>query len=73
MYLSHLRMLIHGFLNKYPDIVPEGEYLIILYIKYTVCMAKNGKDTNHTSHIAIRVNFVINGKKYKFLTGVKEV
>ena len=28
-------------------------------------MAKNGKDTNHTSHIARRVNFVRNGETTK--------
>ena len=28
-------------------------------------MAKNGKDTNHTRHIARRMNFVRNGEKCK--------
>ena len=28
-------------------------------------MAKNGKDTNHTRHIAWRVHFVRNGENYK--------
>ena len=33
--------------------------------KSTVCMANNGKDTKHTSHIYIRVNFVRDGEKLK--------
>ena len=28
-------------------------------------MAKNGKDTKHTIHIARRMHFVRNGEKYK--------
>ena len=28
-------------------------------------MSKNGKDTNHTRHIARRVHFLINGQKLK--------
>ena len=28
-------------------------------------MAKNGKDTKHTSHIARRVHFLRNGEKFK--------
>ena len=28
-------------------------------------MAKNGKDTNHTSHISIRINCLENGEKCK--------
>ena len=39
MDLSHFRMLIHEFLNKDPDIVPEEVPIIILDGKYTVCMA----------------------------------
>ena len=30
-----------------------------------MCMAKNGKDTKHTRHIASRTNFVSNGEKCK--------
>ena len=55
---AHFRMLIHELLNKDPDIFPEEYPLIILYRKSVVCMAKNGKDNNHKSHIARRVNFV---------------
>ena len=33
--------------------------------KYDVCMDNNGKDTNHTKHIARRVHFVRNGDKFK--------
>ena len=56
-------MLIHKFLNKDPDIVPEEAPLLILDIKYALCMANGGKDTKHTRHIARRVNFVRNGEK----------
>ena len=64
MALSHLCMLIHEFLNKDPDIVPEEAPLILLDGNSAVCMANNVKDTNHTSHVSRRVNFVKNGKKY---------
>ena len=63
MALAHFRMLIHEFLNKYPDISPEESPLIVLDSKYDVCMAKNGKDTKHTIHIARRMHFVRNGEK----------
>ena len=52
-------------MNKYPDIVPEEDPLIILDSKSAVCMAKNGKYTNHTIHISIRVNFVRHFDIYK--------
>ena len=58
-------MLIHALLNKDPYIVPEEYPLIILDSKSDMCMAKNGKDTKHTSHIARRVNFVRNGENCK--------
>ena len=51
MDLSYFRMLIHGFLDKDPDIVPEEAPLIILDIKSDVCMDNNGKYTKHTRHI----------------------
>ena len=54
-------MLINELLNKDPDIVPEEDPLIVLDGKYAMCMAKNGKDTKHTRHIARRINFVSNG------------
>ena len=62
-------------MNKDPDIVPEEYPLIILDIKYGVCMDKNGKDTKHTSHISRRLYFVRNGENSKCtrLTGVNEV
>ena len=63
MDLARFRMLIHEFLNKYPDIVPEEASLIVLDIKYDMCMAKNGKDTKHTRHISRRTNLVRNGEK----------
>ena len=52
-------------MNKDPDIFPEEAPLIILYIKSTVCMAKNGKDTKHTRHISRRVHLVRNGENSK--------
>ena len=75
MALARFRMLIHEFLNKDPDIVPQEDPIIILGIKYAVCMARNGKDTKHTRHISRRVNFVRNVKNEKCtrLNGVKEV
>ena len=63
MDLAHFRMLIHEFLNKDPDIVPEEASLIVLDIKSTMCMANNGKNTKHTRHISSRVHFVRNVEK----------
>ena len=65
MALAHCRVLNYELLNKYPDIVPEEAHLIVLDRKYSMCMAKNGKDTKHTRHIARRINFVSNGEKCK--------
>ena len=62
MALSHFRMLIHEFLNKDTDIVPEEAPIIILDSKSNVCMAKNGKDTKHTRHINRKVHLVRNGE-----------
>ena len=58
MALAHFRMLIHEFLNKDIDIVPEEATLIVLDSKSAMCMADNGKDTEHTRHIARRIHFV---------------
>ena len=65
MYLAHFRMLIHELLNKDPEIIPEEAPLIVLNIKYAMCMAKNSKDTKNTRHISRRMNFVRNGEKCK--------
>ena len=65
MDLAHFRMLIHEFLNKDPDMVPKEAPLIVLDSKSDVFMAKNGKDTKHTRHIARRMHFVSNGEKCK--------
>ena len=67
MALAHFRMLTHEFLNKDPYIVPEEAPLIILNIKSDMCMAKNGKYTKHTRHIARRIHLVRNGEKCKML------
>ena len=39
--------------------------LIVLDRKSAMFMAKNGKDTKHTRHIASRMHFVRNGEKCK--------
>ena len=52
-------------MNKYTYIPPEESPLIILDRKSAVCMANNGKDTNHTRHTARRVNFIRNDEKWK--------
>ena len=73
--LAHFRILIHEILNKDPDIVPEETPIIILDSKSATCMAKNGTDTKHTSHITRRVHFVSNWENWKCtrLTGQREV
>ena len=60
MDLSHFRMLIHELLNKDPDIIHKETTLIVLDIKYAICMAKNGKDTNHTRKMARKVKILRN-------------
>ena len=58
MDLAHFRILVHEFLNEDPDMVPKEALLIVLDRKSEMCMAKNGKDTKHTRHIARRMHFV---------------
>ena len=65
MALAHFRMLIHELLNEDPDMVPREYPLIVLDHKSSMCMAKNGKDTKYTRHIACRMHFVTNGEKCK--------
>ena len=65
MSLAHFNMLIHEFLKKDPDIVPEEAALVILDSKYAVCMDNNVKDIKHTRHIARIIYFLRNGEKYK--------
>ena len=65
MALVHFSMLIHELLNKYPYIVTEEAPLIILDSKSAMFMAKNGKNTKHTSHITWRMHFERNGGKCK--------
>ena len=65
MALAHFRMLIHDFLNKDPDIVPEEAPLIVLDSKSAMCMAKNGRDNKHTRHIARIMHLVRNVEKCK--------
>ena len=65
MVLAHFRMLIHEFLNKDTDLIPEEAPLIVLDSKSDICMANNGKDTKHTRHISMRIHFIRNGEKCK--------
>ena len=65
MALAHFRMLINELLNKDTDIFPEEDPLIVLDSKSDMCMDNNGKDTKHTRHIARRMHFVRNVKKFK--------
>ena len=58
-------MLIHQFLNKDPDMVPEEATLIFLDSKSSMCMANNGKDTKHTGKITRIMHFVRNGERCK--------
>ena len=53
------------FLNKDPDIVTEEAPMIVLDIKYYMCMDNNGNYTKHTSHISSRMHLVRNGEKFK--------
>ena len=57
MDLAHFIMLIHELLNKYPDIIPEEDPLVVLDSKSAMCMDNNVKDTKHTRHIARRIHF----------------
>ena len=65
MALAHFRMLVYELFNEDPDMFPKEAHLIVLYSKYDMCMAKNGKDTKHTRHISRRMHFVRNGEKCK--------
>ena len=56
-------MLVHEFLNKYPNVVPKEDPFIVLDSKSAICMANNGKDTKHTRHIARRMHVVSNVEK----------
>ena len=65
MALAHFIMLVHELLNEDPYMVPKEDPLIVLDSKSDMCMAKNGRDTKHTRHIARRMHFVSNGEKCK--------
>ena len=58
-------MLVAELLNEDPGMVTKEVPLIVLDRKSAMCMAKNGRDTKHTRHIAIRMHFVRNGEKCK--------
>ena len=57
MALAHFRMLVAELLNEDTDMVPKEAPLIVLDSKSAMCMAKNGRDTKHTRHIARIMNF----------------
>ena len=63
MDLAHYRILIHEFLKRDPDIVPEEAHLVVLDSKSAMCMDNNGRDIKHTIHIAKIMNFVRNVEK----------
>ena len=63
MALANLRMLVHELLNEDPYMVPKEAPLIAFDSKSDMWMAKNGKDTKHTRHIARIIHFVRNGEK----------
>ena len=65
MALAHFRMLVPELLKEDPYIVPKEAPLIVLDSKSAMCMAKNGRDTKHTRHIAIIIHFVRNVEKCK--------
>ena len=66
MALAHFRMLKNELEGKDPDELPEEPPLIIMDSKSGVDMAKNGKDTKHTRHIARRIHFVRQGEALGF-------
>ena len=53
-------MLNNELFKIYPDVVTEQESLIIFYRKSAVCMANDGKYTEHTIHITRIIYFVGN-------------
>ena len=63
MALAHFRILINELLNKDPYIVPEEAPLFVLDSESALCIAKNGKDTKHTRHIARRMHLIRYGEK----------
>ena len=52
-------------MNEDTELVPKEAPLIVLDSKSAMCLAKNGRDTKHTRHIARRMHFVRNGEKCK--------
>ena len=65
MALAQFRMLVHKLLNEDPDMFPKEAHLIVLDSKSAMCMAKIGRDTKHTRHIARIMLFARNGEKCK--------
>ena len=56
-------MLNNKFLNKDLYFISGQAPLIILDIKSAEYMAKNGKDTKHTTHISRNMPYLRNGEK----------
>ena len=65
MALAHFRMLVHELFNEDPNMVSKETPFIVLDRKSAMYMAKNGRDTKHTRHIARRMHVVRNGEKCK--------
>ena len=65
MALAEFIILVYELLNEDPDMVPKEAPLTVLDGKSAMFMAKNGRDTKHTRHIARRMNFVRNGENCK--------
>ena len=57
MALAKFKTLVHEFLSKDPEIVPEEDPLIVLDSKTSIFMADNGKETKNTRHIARIIHF----------------
>ena len=57
MALAHFRMLKSEFEGKNPDKITSDPPLIVMNSRSGVDMAKNGKDTKHTRHIASQISF----------------
>ena len=65
MGLAQFRMLFHEMLKHDPEIVPEGDPLIVLDSKFAMCMDNTGNYTKHTRHVARTIHFVRNEEKCK--------
>ena len=63
MAIENFSIINNALMNKDMDVNTEQVPLIILDSKSYVCMDKSGKETKHTRHIVIIMNFVRNGEQ----------